>query len=520
LGGYLMAQPVQTYSITAPGVFGLNTQDSPVDMDAKYALEANNCVIDKSGRIASRMGWTTVHDSITALGTNDIQSIGELIQNDGTSTVIAAGNNKLFKLVAGVLSELTYGGGGAAPTITANLWQMATLNDHIVLFQEAHNPLVYNPATSTTTYRRITELSGAVGTPPDANAAISAHGRIWAASTSADKNTVYWSDTLVSSKWTGGTAGSLDLLGVWPQGGDEIVALAAHNNFLIVFGKKQMLVYTGADNPSTLSLSDTVSNCDCFGRDTIQNTPEDLIFLSSGGLRSLKRTIQEKSAPITVLSRTVNDDLIAYAANESTSKTIKSAYSPFHSLYLLTFTDSLTTFCFDTRSPMQDGSYRVTTWTNMNPKALYYSPSKILYMGKAGYVGKYSGYSDNGGRYRMSYYTPWIDFGDPIRTSILKRIVMAIVGVTSQNVVFKWGFDYASVTRSQTSDLTAGLTAGEYNIGEYSIAEYSSNQSVRNVSITAGGTGKVVQVGLESQVVGAAISLQRCDVFTKNGAYK
>jgi hypothetical protein len=235
---------------------------------------------------------------------------------------------------------------------------------------------------------------------------------------------------------------------------------------------------------------------------------------------SLSRTIQEKSAPVMVLSRSVNDDLIAYAVNEGAGGTIKSAYSPVHSMYILTFTRSLITFCFDTRTQMQDRSYRATIWTGITPKSLFYSISRVLYLGKTGYVGKYFGYSDNGSQYRMSYYTPWIDFGDPIRTSILKRISMAIIGITSQNVVFKWGFDYASVSGSQSTDLTALGVPGEFNIGEFNIAEYSSNLTIRDVSINAGGAGKVVQVGVESQVVGTAISVQRCDVFTKNGAYK
>ena len=52
-----MSQTLQTVSISAPGFFGLNTQDSPLDLAAGFALVATNCVIDQYGRIGSRKGW-------------------------------------------------------------------------------------------------------------------------------------------------------------------------------------------------------------------------------------------------------------------------------------------------------------------------------------------------------------------------------------------------------------------------------------------------------------------------------
>ena len=515
-----MAQPSHTFSVTAPGFMGLNTQDASVDMDAKFALEANNCVIDKFGRVGSRKGWSTAHTVSGALGSNNIESIGELIENNGTRTIVAAGGNKLFKLVSTTLTELTYGGGGIAPVITSNNWQTCVLNNGIMFFQEGYDPLIYDTLLSTTTYRRISEHPTYSGSAPQANAAISAYGRIWAGRTPTDKNTLQWTDTLTHQKWSGGTAGSLNLYGVWPQGGDEIVALAAHNNTLVIFGTKQLLVYTGADNPSTMKLNDAVSNAGCVGRDTVQNTPDDLIYLSAGGVRSLRRTIQEKSAPLTTVSRTVNDDIQQYITNEVIGSTIKSVYSPADSFYLLTFINSQITYCFDTRSPMQDGSLRVTTWTAVAPKCYCYSVDRVLYFGQSGYVVKYDGYMDNGNTYRMSYYTSWVDFGDPIRTSILKKINTTIFGAVNQTVTYKWGFDYIGQSRSEQATVGDSLIPAEYNAAEYGIAEYTNRLIIDEVVTNAGGTGKVVQVGIECEVNGYQLSIQRVDVYTKDGAYK
>ncbi len=61
-----MAQQLQNITINAPAFFGLNTQDSPINLDSSFASIADNCVIDKSGRIAARKGW----DEVSTNGSN------------------------------------------------------------------------------------------------------------------------------------------------------------------------------------------------------------------------------------------------------------------------------------------------------------------------------------------------------------------------------------------------------------------------------------------------------------------
>ena len=52
-----MAKPLQSASIAAPGFFGLNTQESSVTLEDGFALVADNCIIDKYGRLGARKGW-------------------------------------------------------------------------------------------------------------------------------------------------------------------------------------------------------------------------------------------------------------------------------------------------------------------------------------------------------------------------------------------------------------------------------------------------------------------------------
>jgi hypothetical protein len=229
-----MSKQLEIASISAPGFYGLNTQDSPLDLNAGFALVATNCVIDQYGRIGSRKGFSRLNSSTGDLGANDVTVMNELVQADGTLTVLFAGNNKLFKLDgSNAIVELTYGGGGTAPTITASNWQTASLNNITYFFQSGFNPLIYDPAVSTTTYRRVSEKTGYVGTVPDANIAISAFGRLWAANTTTNNATVFFSDLIAGHVWSTGTSGSLNVDRVWVNGADEITGLSGTQWFLV-----------------------------------------------------------------------------------------------------------------------------------------------------------------------------------------------------------------------------------------------------------------------------------------------
>lgn len=511
-----MSQALQTASISAPGFFGLNTQDSPLDLASGFALVATNCVIDQYGRIGSRKGWSRVNSSSGNLGANNVGVIHELVQADGTITVLFAGNNKLFKLGgSNAVVELTYGGGGTAPTISASNWACASLNGITYFFQAGHDPLIFDPAVSTTTYRRVSEKSGYAGTVPTGNIVLSAYGRLWVADTATDNVTVYFSDLLSGHVWTGGTSGSLNIDRVWPNGADNITGLAAHNNFLIIFGQRQILVYSGATAPATMTLYDTVGGIGCIARDSIQSTGKDVLYLSNSGVRSFARTIVEKSAPLGDLSKNVRSDLMQIVAGE-TLTSIKSVYSESEAFYLLTLPSVKEVYCFDTRVQLQDGSFRVTKWDSIEPTALLSRRNGDMLLGKNGYVGKYGTYQDHASLYRMLYYTNHADLGNANVTSLLKRLKIVVIGGTNQYVTMKWGFDFAANYQSANALIpTQGIS--EYGVGEYGIAQYSDGVALQTLSVQATGSGKIVQTGYESNINGSPLSIQRIEIQSKDG---
>jgi len=516
-----MAQRLQTYSITAPGFFGLNTQDSSLDLASGFALVANNCIIDQYGRIGARKGWTKVNSSTNAdLGTNQIQAIGELIANDGTSYIICAGNNKLFKVSGTSLVTLTYGGGGTAPTISANNWQMATLNGVLVLFQSGHDPLQFDPSVSTTTFKRISEATGYAGTVQLGNCVLSASGRLWNASTSTNKVVVQWSDLKAHQTYTGGSSGTLDTTTVWPNGTDTIEALGFHNGFLFIFGKNNILIYTGVDDPATMTLYDVVTGIGCIARDSLAYTGTDLVFLSYTGVRSVLRTIAEKSAPFRDLSKNVRNDLMAIV-NSETLANINAVYSQNDAFYLLTLPSRSIVYCFDMRAGLQDGASRVTTWDSILPRSLFASQNGTLYIGKEGYLGTHTGYNDDTATYRMQYETNHTDLGEPTVTSILKKIILTVIGGSNQYVTIKWAYDFTGDFHSENV-LIPNQSVAQYGIAEYGangspVAYYAGGIAIQRLTSSADGSGKVVQTGYEAEINGSLLSFQKIEIHAKNG---
>ena len=512
-----MSQQIQSFSITAPGFMGLNTQDSSLDLASGFALVANNAIIDQYGRVGARKGWSKQHSTLAALGTADVKAIAQLIDAAGNTYTLCAGNNKLFKLVGTTLSEVTFNGVGTAPTITDSNWSTAFLDGDLYFFQRGHVPIGFDPGTSTTTYYRVDQESGYNGTVQLANIAISAYGRMWNADTSTDKVTVQWSDLKNPHKWGSGTAGTLDTTTVWPKGGDTIIALAAHNNFLFIFGKHNILVYTGANTPATMTLYDVITGIGCIARDSVVNTGTDVIFLSDTGVRSVTRTIQEKSAPLRDLSKNVRNDLMSAVAGEDAA-TIKAVYSPRDAFYLLTLPVLKTVYCFDMKGALPDGAARVTTWTGIEPKSFCVLTDGSLLLGKEGFIAKHIGYLDDTSTYRFQYFTNHTDLGTPSATSVLKRLNAVVIGGSNQYVTFKWGYDFYSNYQAQNVQIPAQGVA-YFGVNEYNTSgsEYSNGVALQTLKVYPTGSGKVIQTGYEADINSFPLSIQKLEIQAKNG---
>lgn len=529
-----MAKQLQPLTISAPGFLGLNTEESPIGMNPGYASVADNCVIDKRGRIAARKGYDTVStNGASVLGSSrGIEAVFEFTAFDGTVTVFSAGNNKIFTGTT-TLAEVTLPGGYS---ITANNWKIISFNNDVYFYQRGHAPLK-SAAGSTT----LTEVGGS---SVQANEAISAFGRVWAADVTGDKHTITVSELLDGDDFSGGDTFSIDVTQYWPEGYDEIVALTEHNGLFVVFGKHSMLIYDGASGGAgttasatsardTIFLADTIEGVGCIERDSIQATGDDVLFLSNRGVMSLGRVIQEKSLPLRDVSANVRTDLME--AVRFNTKPVKSVYNPDDAFYLLTIPDSNTVYCFDVRAPLENGSFRATTWSGIMPLSFSSIADDGFYFGIDSGIVEYGGYLDDTSTYDLRYFTNPLDFQSPAILKFLKKINLTVEGGANAVATLHWGYDYTENYRTQTFTFPAH-NSGEYNIAEFGSkettpespggsppdpdfveSEYAGGVNLNTPKTNATGSGTVISMGVTSTINNNAFSVQKIDMLTITG---
>ena len=502
-----MAQPLQSINLVAPGFKGVNTEDSPIAQDPSFADVADNAVIDKRGRIAARKGISVITTTKTALGTDYLHRIHQFYDDAGNEEILSTGNNKIMKGTT-TLTDITPG----SYSITANNWKIVNFNDKTYFFQRGYDPLVYDNSNGLRTFTVVNGSS--TSATLKCNEAIASFGRLWIVDNATDTQTIYWSDLLTGNDFSGGSSGSINVTKAWPDGYDEVVSLAAHNNNLVIFGEHSILLYEGADSPASMRLVDTVSGVGCIDRNSVQSIGTDILFMSNSGLQSLGRAIQEKALPISDLSLNVKTEIIEVIDAET--EPVASIYSPENSFYLICFPSQSTIYCFDLKGRLENGSYRTTRWTSVSHKSFARDKDGTLYIGTTDGLGKYDTFLDNAAVYRFRYFSPALSFGDPSKTKIVKKIKPTLIGANEETVFVKWAYDFDTTFKNY--EITVGNQVPSFfGVSEYTVGTFTGGVLTTKPTVNATGSGGVVTIGLEADIDGSQLSIQEINVLALIG---
>ncbi len=505
-----MSKPLQPLTIEAPGFFGLNSQNSGSVLPPGWASKLDNFIWDDVGRLASRQGSQKINGTIVPGSTPVIRSSFEYIDSSGSKLNIFATDDKIFKEVSGTMTDIS----GSITTPTADNWQFANFNGWVVGHQAAHDPCILTTNGGT--------FADSGGTQHKGTNVLSAYGRKW---TTLD-DTLYYSDLIIDNM-TGGSSGNFNLSKFWPGGMDEPVALADFNGFLIVFGKDSMIIYENPDDPTVMTIVEGVDGVGCIARDSVQVVGKEILFLSNSGLRTLGRTVKEKSVPMGDVSKNVRDELLTNVAAETTLADITSVYNSKDGFYLLSLPTAGISYVFDLKFPNQDETLKVGRF-DFAPTALSYSEGLVMWMGvTSGFLSKYTGYKDEvasdgtgGASYLSDFEGVWNDFGEQAAPllKILKKVSILAAGTPGGTVNFKWAVDYSDAfTQLQ-------LTFNETNPATYGVAlyntasdTYSAVGGFEKVKHALSRNGQVIKIGASVTISGAKFALQRIDLLAKLG---
>jgi len=530
------------------GSKGLNTQGSASTLGPEWLTEASNVVFDFQGRIGPRKGIKSISKTVS----HPIKSIGEYVKSDRTTEFYLGSNNAIYKRDTSTTPETltAQSFGGSPQTISDSNWQWINFNNELWAVQASHKPINFDGST----WKDVEDLSAYAAnagvTTFNPSCALGNFGRMWYGGITEDPGTVFYSDNLIGEKLNGGAAGSLNLRTVW--GSDEIVGFSSIMDKIIIFGKNNIAIYSGASNPATMTLDELIQGVGLAGRDNIVNVGAEVLFMSYEGLQALSRiTASDGKAPISDLSIAVRNSLSYYLATGDLT-TVKSAYFQEEGLVVTFVPDNNLAYVFDFSASSQLTIPRITIWYFIDPPLCGVGTvDGNFIMGMKDTIASYDGYYDvtitdttssNGSSgacstaggtwdgskcwsttnniYNYTWSTTWLDFQQPTTTKILKEGLFYYQGGRGSATSLQIYVDYDSINPLVKSfNLAATDESALYGASSslYSVSKFASKVGPVEYKVPLGRTGKVIKMRMITEVVGDFSSLVSATLLTKQG---
>ena len=563
------AQQQQNITIPSPGSMGLNTEQSPTAQDGTFCLMAENAIIDQYGRIGSRKAFATLTETYNFNYLSNVERESESMD----ILTLATGSIDGVLYVVGLAKIQQYNIGGLVVQTdrffftldkVGTDWQLnevaehtgsnpATLdkakivsfNDAFYIFSEGNEAMVWDGTTFGPLFTGTPDVdyiapqddTGVIASAIDGDVACAAYGRLWVSGVGGDHNVIYYSDLLIATQWYDGrttpadtqnTGGIIDLREYWPTGSDDVRAIVAHNNALFVFGRKSILVWGNpTGDPSAeggIFLQDAISNIGCVSQDAISVTGNDVLFVDDTGVRSLGRTIQEKSVPLGDLTLNVRKDISGVIQNTIDKDTISIDFWPEESVSVVTFPEQGLAYVLDMRQASPTGGSRITKWNNcVHNRSLYVKlpagPLVLLASNNDQGVLEYRGYQQwDEKAYVFSYASPAMTLGQPANLKFIKQIDYTCVSTfSSGNATARWSFDYATPARTRAL-FVVSTPPSKFGISQYAVDTYGGAIStIKRYKINAKGSGEALIIGINMDIDGNSFSLQEVNIQTLLG---
>jgi hypothetical protein len=541
-----MVQTVQQQSIPAPGGEGLNSEMSPFMPVQGFALEATNAVIDRVGRLASRKAFTEYSDNSSISEDFDVVRMCRVEGDLGKEyTFGLAGFDRTGGDIRVPISYLRdgitdapweYGSYQAfqinpdrtvqaipeiAPSHGFTDAMLVPFEGKVYVFSKGEPVMVWDGTTAEKLSDKAGFLppqddTGVIAADIDGDVATAAFGRLWVSGVNDDYSTIYYSDLLFPEQWYDGkgtatdeqnTAGIIDVSQYWPTGDDRIQGLAAHNGYLIVFGLKSILIYSGADGDPAgeqgLKLEDAIRDVGLVNQDAMCNVSTDHLFVDSLGVRSLGRVIQEKSTPLGEPSMNVAS--VIRERIELNRDTVRLFHLPSESMAVCLFPKDRGAYVFRLGNPSATGGFKATYWSDcdfldgLTAKTEISDMCLLAGMDSRG-ITQYAGYVQPS-PYTFSYETTALGNGNITQTMIPKSVSYSFLSAETGNIMAKWGFGQnMSYQRRLRPKKNQSLDPDFYT-----------------TTTSLNGSGAMLRVGFDIEIDGEASSVQQITVNLVTG---
>jgi hypothetical protein len=543
-----MSAPSSQVAVPAPGNQGLNTEMSPFQADQQFALRADNAVIDRVGRLSCREAFADHIPRSSIPGDYDLVRMASIeggdFSNDAVFAIAGQGRKMVNRnnVPSGMVEDSVYNleivdfneyigvyidNGVVAqlpsvrPSNGVSNCQLVPFKDAIYIFSKGDAPMVFKDGAATKlsdapNYLPPQTGGGVIAQELDGDIACAAYGRLWVSGVNDDYNTIYYSDLLIPEQWYDGTAeaedsqntaGIIKVDEYWPTGSDKIQGIAAHNGFLVIFGRHSILIYSGAQgDPAAqdgLKLEDAIRDVGLVNQDAMCNIGTEHMFVDNLGVRALGRVIQEKSTPLAEPSLNVATEIREMI--DTQSDTVRMMHLPRKSLAVCLFPEISEAFVFQLGQPSSTGGYKLTRWTGCDfydsITARTDDDTLTLMAGRNSRgITKYEGYKQPKD-YEFVYESPVINVtGNIMQTVIPKNMSYSFVSNRNYSMNATWGFG-ADLNKSQR--IRPRNQAGD--------SEFQTS------SVSMNGSGTMLRVGLKAGISGDLLSVQQITINTQAG---
>ena len=367
-------------NLTSPGISGVTGITSMAGDVGDWLFKAQNAVYTKERNIAPRelffqgpatsyvpIPVTTTYTGSTA-GRYFVYGAGAIYDNYGT-----------------LLNSLP-NGGGTTPVWADNVyWHVCFLNNKYFFFSAGYDPIVFDPFAGPPTFYTIP-------TAPQVAICHAAFGRVWAASSIANSQTLYWSNLLDGTTWTGAGTGSLNL-NTYLNNSEGIKAISDFNGYLLVFTSTDIIILENpftvptdssgaAGTAETLKIKEVIQGTGCVSPVGAVQVGEELFFISKTGLMKMSQVVAAGgSNPITTV---INQ--IATQMNEEI-ETLSIEYAAISNQVELTYNSDMAMLMCNMnyakqylvwlKFPLENGGYPVTTWGDTNENSYAFDRTYI-----------------------------------------------------------------------------------------------------------------------------------------------
>jgi hypothetical protein len=286
---------------------GINTSNPATEIADDEAQDILNLEFDWDNNLVARNGVVELDDFAYA---DPIDLVYDFELNSGSVGLVVVSGDQLYLESRDGLTRNNITGALTLPA-GPQLWQAITFNGQCLLVNRSSSDDNFISIDSSGV---ATAVVASAGVLPKPDWIVEWNNRVWV-NNITDPTVLYGSKLGDETDWdvTAGGASDAVSINIGPDDdGQPITGLRVYKNNLLVFKRRRVYIVRALEgqNPADatkLTSEPLVDNVGCASHYSIQSILDDLVFLSEGGVVSVKTAIQQGDFRANFISRKVAD---------------------------------------------------------------------------------------------------------------------------------------------------------------------------------------------------------------------